>query len=214
MRSQELLRTANLQPIKCEPATVGFDQLCALVDVQQRTITFLMRQYDQLLEMTEQEAKDRDLVVYSLDEKRVGTWIDGRPVFQKTFKADQTWVNPPNPPFGFGTLFGVQHGIDNFDYLIEIIGGAANMSNTWYDSTIPPSGGMRWDWFSQSQPQGNQLMTSNAPNTSWGVWGDWLYTTGTMQSFVWDGSVTPPPDGVFRQPEIYITIRYVKKDDV
>jgi hypothetical protein len=35
-----------------------------------------------------------------------------------------------------------------------------------------------------------------------------------MQSCVWDGSVTPPPAGVFRQPEIYITIRYVKKDDV
>lgn len=49
---------------------------------------------------------------YSTDEQIVGTWIDGRPVYEKTFDFS-------NPVAGNTIL---NHGIENFDALVSVLG--------------------------------------------------------------------------------------------
>lgn len=51
--------------------------------------------------------------VYSTNEQEVGTWIDGRPVYEKTWSIDNTntssWVS-------------IDHNISNFDTVISVVG--------------------------------------------------------------------------------------------
>lgn len=54
---------------------------------------------------------------YSTDEKRIGTWVDGRPVYRK--------VVPVTLPSKEGNT-STPHGISNMDTLV-------NYSLTWYD---------------------------------------------------------------------------------
>lgn len=49
---------------------------------------------------------------YSTEEQIVGTWIDGRPVYEKTFDFS-------NPETGDTIL---NHGIENLDTLVSVIG--------------------------------------------------------------------------------------------
>jgi hypothetical protein len=43
----------NVPVITCPPGSLSFDQLCDLVDVQQRTISFLINEYNDMLAMVE-----------------------------------------------------------------------------------------------------------------------------------------------------------------
>lgn len=54
---------------------------------------------------------------YSTDEKIIGTWVDGKPIYQKTVDCGAL----PN-----NTTKSVAHGISNIDAIIEIRGSAYN----------------------------------------------------------------------------------------
>jgi microcystin-dependent protein len=58
---------------------------------------------------------------YSLEEQEVGTWIDGKPIYQKTVNIGSL----PN-----NTTKSVPHGIANYDYAVSIEGFAKNSSGT------------------------------------------------------------------------------------
>lgn len=62
---------------------------------------------------------------YSTDEQIVGTWIDGRPVYEKTFDFS-------NPSTGNTIL---NHGIENFDALVSVIGTFHR--NDGYEEPVP-----------------------------------------------------------------------------
>jgi len=60
---------------------------------------------------------------YSTTEKVVGTWIDGRPVYQKTVDCGTL----PN-----NTTKTVVHGISNLDFIVELCGSAKRPSDNTY----------------------------------------------------------------------------------
>lgn len=64
--------------------------------------------------------------VYSTDEKVVGTWIDGRNVYEKTF--DVGYLN--------SSAKSIAHGISNLNLVLNVHGSAYNGS---YNLTIPYS---------------------------------------------------------------------------
>lgn len=60
---------------------------------------------------------------YSTDEKVVGTWIDGKPIYQKTIDFGAL----PN-----NTTKSVTHGISNLDFIVELCGSAKRPSDNTY----------------------------------------------------------------------------------
>jgi hypothetical protein len=56
--------------------------------------------------------------IYSLDEVRVGTWIDGKPIYKKTI-APLTLGGGPNE-------YTINHNISNFKQLINLEGVVHN----------------------------------------------------------------------------------------
>ena len=74
---------------------------------------------------------------YSTDEKVVGTWIDGKPLYQKTVNCGNL-INASSI-----TDKTVAHGISNFDKLVQVTGSSYSTEGVVY-STIPlnnPSNG-------------------------------------------------------------------------
>ena len=70
-------------------------------------------------------------VSYSTDEQVIGTWIDGKPLYQKTFEIslDGKTLN---------TLIPYDHNIANVDKVVEIIGISVDQSN---DSRVTVNAG-------------------------------------------------------------------------
>jgi hypothetical protein len=62
---------------------------------------------------------------YSTDEQIVGTWIDGKPVYEKTFEFE-------NPSTGITVL---NHGITNFGSVISVVGSFHR--DDGYDEPVP-----------------------------------------------------------------------------
>lgn len=58
---------------------------------------------------------------YSLEEKVVGTWIDGKPIYQKTVN----FGNLPN-----NAVKQLEHNIDNLDAVVEIKGWAKRSNHS------------------------------------------------------------------------------------
>lgn len=61
------------------------------------------------------------LIEYSIDEKMVGYWIDGKPIYRKTVDCGALT--------GAGTTKNVAHGIDNLECVIKFDGYAYNSSS-------------------------------------------------------------------------------------
>ena len=66
---------------------------------------------------------------YSTNEQVIGTWIDGKPVYQKTLVYNQT--------FGAGTITRVNNGVSNLKEYISITGTAFRKDGSNYH--IPSS---------------------------------------------------------------------------
>lgn len=66
-----------------------------------------------------------DMHDYSTTEREVGTWIDGRPVYEKTFEYE-------NPTTGNTIL---THGISDFDLLVSVTGTFHRADG--YDEPVP-----------------------------------------------------------------------------
>ena len=64
---------------------------------------------------------------YSTDEQVVGTWIDGKPIYQKTIDFGAL----PN-----NTTKSVNHNIQNIDYVVNLF-GAAYRSSDGMVNTLP-----------------------------------------------------------------------------
>ena len=70
--------------------------------------------------------------VYSTSERVVGTWIDGKPIYQKTINFGAL----PN-----ATIKDVAHGITNIDNVIDVFGIAAGeINSTKYSFHLPSVG--------------------------------------------------------------------------
>ena len=61
-------------------------------------------------------------IIYSLDEREVGVWTDGKPLYEKTinFTHSTSWD---------GHRYDVAHGIANIDSCVDIIGRFVNADN-------------------------------------------------------------------------------------
>lgn len=62
------------------------------------------------------KTKLSDILTYSIDEKIIGTWIDGKPIYQKTFVGN--WVNNES-------IILNDESIDNF---IDVVGWANSLT--------------------------------------------------------------------------------------
>lgn len=139
---------------------------------------------------------------FSLDEQPVGTWIDGRTIYQKTIKWDPANVQTGVPNNSVATK--IPHGID-FDIMISI-SVIANSTGTFWDgsfnnfvwiATPPPSPGNSW-----GTPQPGSMMTVDEV---------YIYNSGAFpQSWVDTSQWDPTPQGDYRVGEIYFTLAYVK----
>lgn len=66
--------------------------------------------------------------VYSTDEQEVGTWIDGRPVYEKTWSIDNTNVS---------SWVTINHDISNFDMAISVVGAYKQTSGNRQTFIMP-----------------------------------------------------------------------------
>jgi hypothetical protein len=69
-------------------------------------------------------------VNYSTEEQVVGTWIDGKPLYQKTFEITNT-ISTTTP----SDFTNIEHGIDNIDVVTNIMGAARRRdddNSMWY----------------------------------------------------------------------------------
>lgn len=72
---------------------------------------------------------------YSTDEKVVGTWIDGKPIYQKTISCGQV---PQAVTSGTRVNKEVAHGITNIDRVISLIGSCYKTSSLHACEPIMP----------------------------------------------------------------------------
>lgn len=63
--------------------------------------------------------------VYSTEETRIGTWIDGKPIYQKTFTGSHTVLGTVDEAF-------IDFPYPNVDTLIEVNGSFKNAENNFY----------------------------------------------------------------------------------
>ena len=63
---------------------------------------------------------------YSLAEKRIGNWIDGKPLYEKTYVSNSTTVNLDDIPYGF--LFA-------HEVIVELSTGATFSTGRYQSST-------------------------------------------------------------------------------
>lgn len=80
-----------------------------------------------------------DEIIYSTDERKIGRWIDGRTIYQKTFKLK-------TPTKTAGTNAWTQGQYTLFNYPVEVISAEGHIS-TSYDSKsyYEP---LTWPWYS------------------------------------------------------------------
>ena len=71
----------------------------------------------------------KDMNVYSTEEKIVGTWIDGKPIYRKVISSTLS-----DPLTG---LVIVEHNIQNIDLPIRIVFGKATVAGSSNSITIP-----------------------------------------------------------------------------
>ena len=71
----------------------------------------------------------KDMNVYSTEEKIVGTWIDGKPIYRKVISSTLS-----GPLTGLVT---VEHNIQNIDLPIRIVFGKATVPGSSNSITIP-----------------------------------------------------------------------------
>jgi len=93
---------------------------------------------------------------YSTDEKVVGKWIDGKPIYEKT-------INISNPSTGENTY---THGISNFDKLIGYKGNAYRSNGDMFN--VPsPHPQIEWliSYFDFNSTSYKQYIGSNFINT-------------------------------------------------
>lgn len=66
-------------------------------------------------------------VIYSLEEREIGTWTDGRPLYQKTlqFTLDSTTI---------GNYVSFNHGINDINQIVGVDSFVTNDDGTYYDS--------------------------------------------------------------------------------
>ena len=64
---------------------------------------------------------------YSTDEKIIGTWIDGKPIYQKTLDLGSNGIQVPN-----NTWVNTGISISNLDKIINAFGGAHPTSSAFY----------------------------------------------------------------------------------
>lgn len=73
----------------------------------------------------------KDMNVYSTEEKIVGTWIDGKPIYRKVISSTLS-----DPLTGLVT---VEHNIQNIDLPIRIVFGKATVPGSSSNSITIPS---------------------------------------------------------------------------
>lgn len=64
---------------------------------------------------------------FSLEEKRIGTWIDGKPLYRKVIKDETVYSNSETLQ-----TYNIQHGIQNID---TVVGYSAIMTSKFYNTT-------------------------------------------------------------------------------
>lgn len=65
---------------------------------------------------------------YSLEEQRIGTWVDGKPLYRKVLYIDTVTTQ----------ILDIQHGIENPDLIINYY-GRFTRPNTYTQNVIPAS---------------------------------------------------------------------------
>lgn len=70
-----------------------------------------------------QEEAMKENVVYSTEEKRIGTWINGKPLYRKSYVETLSSKLEDN---GTGTQYFIHLGITNVDEIVSITGTIDN----------------------------------------------------------------------------------------
>ena len=77
------------------------------LDENNNDLTEILSVIQNLPEASSNEEKGEELMVYSLNEHIIGTWVDGRPLYQKTLYFTSGWK--------IGGEIAMPHGIENVD---------------------------------------------------------------------------------------------------
>ena len=138
-------------------------------------------------------------LAYSTSETQVGTWLDGRVIYQTTFILNPALVGPG--PGGNGRA--IQHGISGIDLIVGFE-PLVNFTAVWWDGA---NNNLTWG--------GTNFIINSAWNTTASGMKIFIDATNVYfsdplpQNFIDDSSIISPV-GIYKPAEIYITIRYCK----